>query len=224
MLLLWKILLQPLILHQGWDPFSNMGNPPHEFLHQGEMDILTWIILYHITFSSQVFPSGMIPSQPFISPTSASHVGDRSTTSASHVEDLQPATASHVGGTTLVTASHTGQTSPTSASHVGDQLLASASHAGSMSPATASHVGGIDTIEKPRRIGRKPKFLCILCKGGHLTHLCPATVMVREAWSLSDGPSRVLSHLWFPNNLILLWLMKRSCRCNIQPTPLLFWG
>jgi hypothetical protein len=44
-------------------------------------------------------------------------------------------------------------------------------------------------IEKPRRIGCKPKFLCILCKGDHLTHLCPAIVVVQEVWSLSDGPS-----------------------------------
>jgi hypothetical protein len=58
-----------------------------------------------------------------------------------------------------------------------------------MSPATASHVGGIHTIEKPRRIRRKPKFLCRICKGDHLTHLCPATVVVQEAWSLPGGPS-----------------------------------
>jgi hypothetical protein len=58
-----------------------------------------------------------------------------------------------------------------------------------MSPATASHVGGIDMIEKPRRIGHKPKFLCRLCKGDHLTHLCPAIAVVQEARSLSSGPS-----------------------------------
>jgi hypothetical protein len=58
-----------------------------------------------------------------------------------------------------------------------------------MSPATASHVGGIHTIEKPRRIRCKPKFLCRLCKGDHLTRLCPATVVVQEAWSFPGGPS-----------------------------------
>jgi hypothetical protein len=58
-----------------------------------------------------------------------------------------------------------------------------------MSPATAIHVGGIDTIEKPRRIGHKPKFLCRLFKGDHLTRLCPATSVVQEARSLSGGPS-----------------------------------
>jgi hypothetical protein len=105
----------------GWNQFSNMRNPPHGVPSSGGNGYPHMDNPYHITFSLQAFPSGMIPSQPFISPTSASHVGDRSTTSASHVEDLQPAVASHVGGTTLVTASHTRQTSPTSASHVGDQ-------------------------------------------------------------------------------------------------------
>jgi hypothetical protein len=62
-------------------------------------------------------------------------------------------------------------------------------HARGNPPATASHVGGIDTIEKPRQIGHKPKFPCNICKGDHLTHLCPAIVMVRRAWSLSEGPS-----------------------------------
>jgi hypothetical protein len=68
--------------------------------------------------------------------------------------------------------------SPTSASHVGDQHLASASHVGSNPPATASHVGGIDTVEKPRCIGCKPKFPCNICEGDHLTHLCPAIQVV----------------------------------------------
>jgi hypothetical protein len=59
----------------------------------------------------------------------------------------------------------------------------------------ASHVGGIDTVEKPRHIGHKPKFPCNICKGDHLTHLCPAIVMVRRAWSLSEGPSSSVSSL-----------------------------
>jgi hypothetical protein len=44
-------------------------------------------------------------------------------------------------------------------------------------------------IENPRHIIHKPKFLCRLCKGYHLTRLCPATVVVQEAWSLPRGPS-----------------------------------
>jgi hypothetical protein len=146
-----------------------------------------------------------------ISPTSFSHVGDWSTTSDSHVEDQQIATASHAGGTNLVIASHTahtsptstshvgdtsptfashvGDSSPTSASHVGDLLPASTSHAGSVSPTIASHVGGIHTIEKPSHVRRNPKFICRLCKGDHLTCLCPATVVVQEARSFPGGPS-----------------------------------
>jgi hypothetical protein len=85
------------------------------------------------------------------SPTSTSHVGDRSITPASHIEDQHPASASYAGG------KH-----PPSASHVGYVQLA-----------TTSHVGGIDYVDKPRWIGRKPKFPCKLCKGDHLTHLFP---------------------------------------------------
>jgi hypothetical protein len=58
-------------------------------------------------------------------------------------------------------------------------------------------------IEKPRRVRRKPKFLCRTCEGDHLTHLCPATVGIPEAWFSPGGPS-VLSHLWFPHTLFLL--------------------
>jgi hypothetical protein len=98
----------------------------------------------------------------------------------------------------LLTPIHIGKMSPTSASHVGDQLLAFASHVGSMSPAVASHAGGIDTVENPRCIGRnhpKPKFPCNVCKGDHLTHLCPAISMVQRTWSLSEGPSSSVSSL-----------------------------
>jgi hypothetical protein len=161
-----------------WDQFSNIRNPLHKVNSLGGSGYPHMDNPYHITFSSQAFPYGMKPSQPFISPTYSIHVGDRSKTSASHVEYLQLAIASHVGGTTLVTSSHTAQTSPTFASHVGDQLLAYASHAGIMSPTTASHAGGIDMIEKPTCIGHKPKFLCILHKGDNLTHLCFAVAVV----------------------------------------------
>jgi hypothetical protein len=107
------------------------------------------------------------------SPTSTSHVGDSSKTYASHVKDLL-----------LASASHAGSMSP-----------ATASHAGIMSPTTASHVGGINMIAKNRRIGRKPKFLCILYKVYHLTRMCHATSMVQEAQSLSDSPSGSKSYL-----------------------------
>ena len=43
------------------------------------------------------------------SPTSASHVGDRSTTSSSHIEDQHPASASHAGGTHPASTSHAGE-------------------------------------------------------------------------------------------------------------------
>jgi hypothetical protein len=66
-------------------------------------------------------------------------------------------------------------------------LLASTSYCGSMSPATASHARGIHMIEKPLCIRRKPKFLCRLCKGDHLTHLCHATIVV-QAWYFPGGP------------------------------------
>jgi hypothetical protein len=56
-------------------------------------------------------------------------------------------------------------------------------------PTTASHAGGIDSIEKPRWIGRKPKFPCNLCKGDHLTHLCPGIPEVQRLWSLSTSSS-----------------------------------
>jgi hypothetical protein len=59
-----------------------------------------------------------------------------------------------------------------------------------MSPATASHVGGIHMIEKPKRLRRKPRFLCRTCKGSHLTHLLTVTVGIPEAWgSPKVGPS-----------------------------------
>jgi hypothetical protein len=118
------------------------------------------------------------------SPTSASHVGDRSTTSASHIEYQHPASASYVGGThspstshaggkSPITASHTGNRYVASASHVIDPSLTSTSHVGYVQPTNASHVGGINSTENPRRIGRNPKFPCNLCKGDHLAHLCP---------------------------------------------------
>jgi hypothetical protein len=50
-------------------------------------------------------------------------------------------------------------------------------------------------IEKTRCITRKPTFLCILCKGYHLTRLCHATVVVREQWSFPGIPLGSESYL-----------------------------
>jgi hypothetical protein len=134
------------------------------------------------------------------SPTSASHVGDRSTTSASHVEYQHPASASyaggthspstsHVGGKSPVTASHTGNRFVSSASHVIDPSLAFASHVGDVKPTTSGHARGINSVEKPRQIGRKPNFPCKFCKGDHLTHLCPGIPEVQRLWSLFASSS-----------------------------------
>jgi hypothetical protein len=71
-----------------------------------------------------------------------------------------------------------------------------------MSPATASHAGGIHTIEKPRRVRRKPKFLCRTCEGDHLTRLCPATAGYQKHGPYL-GALQVLSHLWFPNTSLV---------------------
>jgi hypothetical protein len=96
-----------------------------------------------------------------------------------------PPSASHVGGKILVTASHTGNRSVASASQVINPSPASASHVGEVQPTTASHAGGIDSVEKPRWIGHKPKFPCKIYKGYHLTHLCSGLPEVCRLWSLS---------------------------------------
>jgi hypothetical protein len=44
-------------------------------------------------------------------------------------------------------------------------------------------------IETPRRLKRKPRFLCRTCEGSHLTHLCPITNVIPEAWGSPKGPS-----------------------------------
>jgi hypothetical protein len=144
------------------------------------------------------------------SPTYVIHVGDSSSTSTSDVEGSSPTSASHVG-----------HSSPISASHVGYFLLASAIHAGSMSPTTAIHVGGIHMIEKPKRIRCKPKFLCRICKGYHLTCLCPAIFVVQEVCSLPGVPSGSESSL--DSNLslydiVVMWMQSSA------DTTLIFWG
>jgi hypothetical protein len=132
------------------------------------------------------------------SPTSVSHVGDRSKTYSSHIEDQHLASASYVGGTHPPSTSHARGKSPIPASHTGNRSVASASHVIDPSPTSTSHVGdvqtttasdamGIDFVEKPGWIGRKPKFPCKLCKGDHLTHLCPGIPEVQRLWSLSTS-------------------------------------
>jgi hypothetical protein len=71
---------------------------------------------------------------------------------------------------------------------MGDDSPASTSHAESMSPAMVNDVGGIHTIENPRCLRRKARFLYRTCKGNHLTHLYPDTVRIPEAWFSSEGP------------------------------------
>jgi hypothetical protein len=167
------------------------------------------------------------------SPTSTSHVGDRSTTSISHIEDQHPASTSYAGGTHPPFASHAGVKSPITTSHTSNRSVASASHVinpsptptshvGDVQPATGSHVGGIDSIEKPRWIGHKPKFPCKLCKANHLTHLCPGIPEVQRLWSLSTSSSdskssEVSSQPIQPLVEKVVTLMQSST----DPTPLL---
>jgi hypothetical protein len=107
--------------------------------------------------------------------------------------------------------SHVIGPSPTSASHIGD-----------VKPATSSHAGGIDSVEKPRWIGRKTKFPCNLCKGDHLTHLCLGIPEVQILWSLSTSSSKfeyskVSSQSIQPLVEKVVMLMQSST----NPTPLL---
>jgi hypothetical protein len=128
------------------------------------------------------------------------HVGDRSTTSTSHVEHQHPASASYAGGKHPPSASHAGGKSPVPTNHTGNRLVASTSHViepsptstnhvGDVQPTTTSHAWGIDSVEKPRWIGHKPKFPCNLCKVDHLTHLFPGILEVQILWSLPASSS-----------------------------------
>ena len=82
------------------------------------------------------------------------------------------------------TASHTSKESPTSASHVQDPLQT-----------TASHVGGMEVDKKPGRRSFKPKFPCKICKGDHLTHLCPGIPEVQRIWSEFESSSTPTSDM-----------------------------
>jgi hypothetical protein len=114
------------------------------------------------------------------SPTSSNHVGYVSTFYTNYVDSLPPTSANHVGGTILFTQNHIRVTSPASIHHTGDDSLSPTSY-----------------IEKPKRLRRKPKFLCRTCEGNHLTHLCLVTAKIPEAWgspkSLSDSQASVVS-------------------------------
>jgi hypothetical protein len=88
--------------------------------------------------------------------------------------------------------------------------------------ATASHAGDIYFFEKPRRIGRKPKFSCKLCKGDHFTHLCPGIPEVQILWSLSTSSSdsesvKVSSQYIQP----LVEKVVMSMQSLADPTPIL---
>jgi hypothetical protein len=89
-------------------------------------------------------------------------------------------------------------------------------------PTTASHTGGINSIEKPRRIGRKPKFPCKLCKGDHLIHLCPGIPEVQILWSLSASSSD--SEYFEVSSQSIQPLVEKvviPMQSSVDPTPLL---
>jgi hypothetical protein len=106
------------------------------------------------------------------SPTFASHVRDGSTFSTNYVDNSLPTSANYIGGTILFTLNHSHVSSPASIHHTGDESLSSS-----------------NLIEKPKRLRRKPKFLCRTCEGSHLTRLCPVTVGIPEAWHSPKIPS-----------------------------------
>ena len=77
-------------------------------------------------------------------------------------------------------------TSPIS---LGNVSLTFASHVQDSPRTTASFVGVMDVDKKPRRGSFKPKFHCKVCKGYHLTHLCPGIPKVQRIWSESESSS-----------------------------------
>jgi len=123
-----------------------------------------------VSLSAKSSPS---PSLTFGESTVTSNRQSKRNRKRKNRKKKSPAPTSHAGGKCPVIDIHTGNRYIASTSHVIDPSPTSASHVGDVHPTTTSHVGGIDSIEKPRRIGRKPKFPCNLCKGYHLTHLCP---------------------------------------------------
>ena len=137
-----------------------------------------------------------------------------------HVWSLLVMLVIHHQHTSPTSASHVGDPSPTSVSHVGDFLLASASHVGSMSPTTASHVGGIHMIENPRCLRCNPRFLCKTCEGIHLTHLCPFTVGIPEAWGSPKGPSDLEAFVVSPHPISpFIDTVVTLLQCSPDHTP-----
>jgi hypothetical protein len=106
------------------------------------------------------------------SPTSSSHVKDGSTFSTNYANSSHPTSTNYVGSAILFTPNHSHVTSPNSIHHIGKDSLTPANHVESVLPAVVDDAG---SIEKPRHLRRKPKFLCRTCEGSHLTRLCPAT-------------------------------------------------
>jgi hypothetical protein len=123
--------------------------------------------------------------------------------------------------TSLIPASHTKITSPTFVHHVGDEPPTSASHVESMSPYIVSDVGGIHTIENPRRVRCKNKFLCRICEGDHLTRLCPATIGILEVWSSPRAPSGSESSLVSQHSISpLIDMVVMPMKSSPDPTPI----
>jgi hypothetical protein len=84
-----------------------------------------------------------------------------------------------------------------------------------------SNIGGIPTIEKPRHLGRKIKFLCRIFKGDHLTLFFPSTVVVKEVWSFLGGPSSSESYLVSQPYFVDTAVMSMQ---YLDGTPLLLGG
>ena len=100
------------------------------------------------------------------------------------------ASGHHAGGQPLAPDHHADGKSLTPGHHVEDNPLASLSQAGGQ---RSTIVGPSDNnhhvVEKPTRIGRKPKYPCRLCKGDHFLLDCPGISKVLEVWSqYSDQP------------------------------------
>ena len=72
-------------------------------------------------------------------------------------------------------------------SHSRGKKLASRSHTKEKSPTIVSQVVCTHTIKKAMKIGHKPNFPYKICKGYHLTHLCPSIIEVWRMWSQYQG-------------------------------------
>jgi hypothetical protein len=58
--------------------------------------------------------------------------------------------------------------------------------------------------EKPRHLRCKPRFLCRTYEGSHLTHLCPITDGIPEAWGSPKGPSGSVASMVSQHSIPLL--------------------